>query len=380
MGADLRGMSAERTGGSERVVDVLLVGAGQAGLGVAYWLRRRSDLQVLVVDELPVGQSWLNRWDSLQLFTPRRFSALPGLRFPAGPTRSPSRVEMAQYLQDYVNHFSLPVETGVRVRRLSQDGPGFVAHTADGIIRAQQVVLATGPFHQPFVPDAGRGLSSDVRQLHSVHYRRPADVPPGQVLIVGGGNSAAQLALELQATHAVTIASPRPLWFLPEDIAGVSMYWWTLFTGVLRAPADAWVSRYVRRRGDSIVGTQLRRLISGGQVRLHPHRVISGRDREVELEDGTVLPVSSVVWCTGFRPDTDWIDVPGALDASGAPLHAAGASPVAGLSWMGLPWQTRLNSSIIHGVGHDSRVTARRINRYAGKPPSTALPVANPSH
>ena len=361
---------SESTGGPERSVDVLVIGAGQAGLGVAYWLRRRSDLQVLVVDELPVGQSWLERWDSLQLFTPRRFSSLPGLRFPDGPTRSPSRVEMAQYLQKYVHHFSLPVQTGVCVQRLSQDGSGFVALTADGVIRARQVVLASGPFRRPYVPDAGCGLSSDVRQLHSLHYRRPDDVPPGQVLVVGGGNSAAQLALELQATHAVTIASPGPLWFLPEDIAGISMYWWTLLTGVLRAPKDAWVSRYVRRRGDSIVGTQLRRLISAGQVRLHPHRVTAGRDREVELEDGTVLPVSSVLWCTGFRPDTDWIDVPGALDGSGAPLHATGASPVRGLHWMGLPWQSRLNSSIIHGVGHDAKVTARRITQDAGASPS----------
>ncbi len=206
--------------------------------------------------------------------------------------------------------------------------------------------------------------------MHSLQYRRSEDPPPGKVLVVGGGNSAAQLALELQATHSVTIASPGPLWFLPEDIPGISMYWWTLFAGVLQAPADAWASRYVRRRGDAIVGTQLRRLIAVGQVRLHPHRVVAGRDREVELEDGTMLSVSSVLWCTGFRPDTVWIDVPGALDGSGAPLHDAGASPVRGLHWMGLPWQTRLNSSNIHGVGHDARVTAQRISQNAGASPS----------
>lgn len=363
MTAETRDAAAERTDVPQREVDVLIVGAGQAGLGVAYWLHRHSDLRVLVVDGLPVGQSWLERWDSLQLFTPRRFSALPGLRFPAGATRSPSRVEMAEYLREYVRHFALPVETGLRVERLSQTGSGFAAHTTSGVIRAEQVVLATGPFRKPYVPGAGRGLSGEVAQLHSLQYRRPEDLPPGEVLVVGGGNSAAQLALELQATHAVTIASPGPLWFLPEDIAGISMYWWMLFTGVLHAPADAWVSRYVRRRGDAIVGTQLRRLIADGRVRLHQHRVVAGRGREVELADGTSLPVSSVLWCTGFRPDTGWIDVPGALDASGAPLHEAGASPVHGLHWMGLPWQTRLNSSIIHGVERDARATARRITQ-----------------
>ncbi|MBA3618052.1 MAG: NAD(P)-binding domain-containing protein [Acidothermales bacterium] len=288
---------------AERDVDVLVVGAGQAGLGVAYWLLRRTTLSVLVVDALPVGQSWLGRWDSLQLFTPRRFSALPGLRLPRGVTRSPSRAEMAWYLQEYVRRFALPVETGVRVERLSQAGGGFTAETSRGVVRARQVVLASGPFRRLHVPAAAGALDGGVVQLHSVAaYRRPQDLPAGDVLVVGGGNSAAQLALEHEATHTVTVASPGPPWFLPENIAGLNMYWWTLFTGVLNARADAWVSWYVRRRGDAIVGTQARRLIREGRVRLHPHRVVAGRGRAVELADGTVLPVSSVLWCTGFGP------------------------------------------------------------------------------
>jgi putative flavoprotein involved in K+ transport len=200
-----------------------------------------------------------------------------------------------------------------------------------------------------------------VTQLHSFAYRRPSDIPAGDVLVVGGGNSAAQLALELASSHRVTLASPGPLWFLPEDILGISMYWWTLLTGILNAGADARISRYIRRRGDAIVGTELRGLISAGQVRLLPHRVVGGRGHTVELADGTSLPVTSVLWCTGFRPDTGWIDVEGALDPTGAPLHDDGASPVPGLHWMGLPWQTRLNSSIIDGVDRDARRTVRRI-------------------
>lgn len=342
-------------------VDVLVVGAGQAGLGVAYWLGKHPELEVLVVDALPVGQTWVERWDSLQLFTPRRFSALPGKRFPAGSTRSPSRLEMAGYLRAYVARFSLPVRTGVHVRRLSRAEDGFLVETTQGPVRAEQVVLATGPFRQPYVPRAGAALDRSVVQLHSFGYRRPDDFPPGDVLVVGGGNSAAQLALELAGTHRVTVASPGPLWFLPEDVAGVSMYWWTLLTGVLNARADAWISRYIRRRGDAIVGTQLRALIARGKVRLLPQRVVDGHGRSVELADGTVVPVASVLWCTGFRPDTGWIDVDGALDPTGRPLHEHGASPVPGLHWMGLPWQTRLNSSIIDGVDRDARETVRRI-------------------
>lgn len=356
-----QGTSQGPAAGRVREVDVLVIGAGQAGLGTAYWLQRRGDLEVLVLDAAPVGQSWIDRWDSLQLFTPRRFSALPGLRFPKGPTRSPSRTEMARYLRAYVDRFGLPVETGVRVHRLTTGPSGFCAETSAGVVHARHVVLATGPFHVPFVPGAGAQLDPSVTQLHSYDYRRPDDVPPGRVLVVGGGNSAAQLAVELAATHDVTVASPGEPWFLPEDVLGVSMYWWTLLTGVLNAAADARVSRYVRRRGDAVVGRQLRELARSGRVRLLPHRVVAGHGDQVELADGTRVPVSTVLWCTGFRPDTAWVEVEGAVDGDGAPRHHEGASPVAGLHWMGLPWQTRLNSSIIDGVDRDARRTARRI-------------------
>jgi putative flavoprotein involved in K+ transport len=342
-------------------VDVLIIGAGQAGLGVAQRLRRHPQLSVLVVDALPVGASWRERWESLQLFTPRRFSGLPGLSFPVGPARSPSRTEMAHYLQQYAAYFAPPVRTGARVLRLTRSPSGFCAETSLGPIRAQQVVLATGPFRRPHVPAVGDDLDPSVTQLHSHSYRRPSDIPAGEVLVVGGGNSAAQLAIELAATHQVTIASPGPLWFLPEDVLGVSVYWWTLLAGILNAKAGGRISRYVRRRGDAIVGTDLRVLIAEGRVRLLPHRVVAGRGRAVELADGTVLPVASVLWCTGFRPDTGWVGVPGAVSPTGTPLHDRGASPVPGLHWMGLPWQTRLNSSIIDGVDRDARRTAKRI-------------------
>ena len=360
--------------GAAADVDVLVIGAGQAGLGTAHWLHRLGVRDVLVVDGEPVGQSWLERWDSLQLFTPRRFSALPGLRFPAGPGRSPSREEMAAYLRQYADSLASPVRVGVRVDRLTREAGAFVASTSTGHLRARQVVLATGPFRRPYVPAAADGLDPSVRQLHSFTYRRPSDVPPGAVLVVGGGNSAAQLATELAQTHEVTVASPGPLWFLPEDVLGVSMYWWTLLTGILNARSNAWVSRYIRRRGDAIVGHQLSTLIDRGEVRLVPHRVVSGSGDRVTCQDGTVLPVSCVLWCTGFRPDTSWIDIPGATDDTGQPVHDRGASPVPGLHWMGLPWQTRLNSSIIDGVDRDARRTARRIAQACGARSAQAGP------
>ena len=318
-------------------------------------------LRVLVLDRAAVGRSWVDRWDSLVLFTPRRFSSLPGLPFPAGPTRCPSRLEMADYLRSYAERLRLPVRTGVDVHRLRRSDAGFVAETSGGTVRAQHVVVATGPFTRPHVPPAADGLSPQVHQLHSYDYRSQEDVPPGDVLVVGGGNSAAQLAVELSATHRVTVAAPRPPWYLPTSVLGVDLYWWLLLTGLLNADRDSRVARAVRRRGDAIVGRELRDLARTGRVTVVPHRVVAAEDHAVRLADGSRLSVSSVLWCTGFRPDTGWIDVPGALDADGAPLHDAGASPVAGLHWMGLPWQTRLNSSIIDGVDRDARAVAARV-------------------
>lgn len=349
------------TEGQARHVDVLVVGAGQAGLGTAYWLQRRSGLRVLVVDGAEIGRSWTGRWDSLRLFTPRRFSGLPGMRFPSGSTGSPSRLEMAEYLRAYAAAMHLPVEEGTRVERLCRDGRCFRATTPGGVISARHVVLATGPFSRPHVPAAGLGLDESVSQLHSSGYRGPDDVRTPEVLVVGGGNSAAQLAVELARSHDVTVACPRSPWFLPEHPLGISMYWWTLLTGVLNASKSSRVSRYVQSRGDAVVGTELRDLVRTGRVRLVPQRVVAGQGREVTLADGAVLPVSTVLWCTGSVPETGWIAVEGALDEHGRPVHDRGASPVAGLHWMGLPWQTRLNSSIIDGVDRDARRTVERI-------------------
>ncbi|NIH67083.1 flavin-containing monooxygenase [Modestobacter marinus] len=349
------------------VHDVLVVGAGQAGLGTAWWLTRTGVRDVVVVDAAEVGGSWLRRWESLQLFTPRRFSSLPGVPFPDGPTPTPDRVEMAEYLHGYARRLDVELRTRTPVTRLTPDPVGFRAETPDGPVRARQVVLATGPFARPRVPPAGAQLAGSVAQLHSADYCRPTDLPEGPVLVVGGGNSAAQLAVELAATHPVTVVAPREPRFLPERVLGVSVYWWLLLSGVLNAGADSRVARGVRRRGDAIIGRDLARLRDDGTIRWLTGRVAGAEGDRVRLDDGRTEQVSAVLWCTGFEPDTGWIDVPGALDAEGAPRHDRGASPVPGLHWMGLPWQTRVNSSIIDGVDRDARRTTRRIRRGLGR-------------
>ncbi len=270
---------------------------------------------------------------------------------------------MQAYLAEYARCFDLPLLLDARTDVVEPaDGGGFLARTSQGTIGARHVVVATGPFSRPALPAVADGLDAEVRQLHSSGYRRPSDIPVGDVLVVGGGNSAAQLACELAATHDVTVAAPGPFWYLPEEIFGISLYWWIYVTHILNAGADSWVGRYVRRRGDAIIGRQLARLVADGNVRLLTSRVRSGQGRTLTLEDGTRLTPSTVLWCTGFRPDYPWLHVPGALDDDGAPRHRSGASPVPGLEWMGLPWQTRLNSSIANGVDRDAEDLVHRLH------------------
>jgi len=351
-------------------VDVLIVGAGQAGLGTGYWLSRRSAASFVIVDAASQpGQSWCDRWDSLRLFTPRRFSALPGLRFPKGEGPYPTKTEMQAYLAAYAQHFDLPVQLDTHIEAVEPaEGGGFLARTSRGTIAARHVVVATGPFARPARPAAADDLDAEVHQLHSSDYKRPADIAPGDVLVVGGGNSAAQLAVELAASHRVTVVAPQPLWYLPEEILGISLYWWIYATGILNAASDSSVGRYVRQRGDAVIGRQLAHLVDDGTVRLLLSPVAAGDGRTLTLVDGTRLTPSTVLWCTGFRPSYPWLGVPDALDADGAPRHQAGASPVPGLSWMGLPWQTRLNSSIADGVDRDAQALVSRLPMFASSP------------
>ncbi len=351
-------------------VDVLVIGGAQAGLGTAYELQRTAPhLSLLILEGAPeIGHSWTQRWDSLRLFTPRHFSALPGLPFPTGEHPSPSRREMAAYLRSYAR--DLPVRTRTPVQRLTRTPEGFLARTPQGEVHAGQVVIATGPFHDRFVPAAAQDLDPSVHQLHSYDYDRPADLPRGHVTIVGGGNSAAQLALDLLPTHRVTLITPGEPWFVPDRVLGLSTYWPMQVFGILSADAHGPVSRYVRRRGDAIFGRQLLGPIQRGELTLLTSRVTGGRGRTLVLQDDARHEVQSVLWCTGFHAAFPWLSVAGALDDAGQPLHDRGASPVPGLHWMGLPWQSRLDSSIVHGIGPDARRTARRV---AGAVPAGRL-------
>ena len=344
---------------SSQALDVIVVGAGQAGLAIAYHLSRQ-DAHFLVLDAATqIGQAWRTRWDSLRLFTPAQYDGLPGMPFPARDGVYPAKDMVADYLRDYAARFTLPVRLGWAVSRVEQVADGFVVHTSHGPLAARQVVIATGPFQAPVVPRLAADLSDDVVQLHSAEYRRPGDVLAGPVVVVGAGNSGRQIAEELAATHEVTLAVGTESLQLPQRLLGRDLFWWLTRLGVITKTVESRLARRMRARGDLVIGTPLHQLRRAG-VTIRT-RVVSITANEISFQVGPVVRASTVVWATGFRADYSWVDVPEAFDENGNPRHQLGITAAPGLAFIGLPWQHTRGSALLGFVQHDAAWVASQL-------------------
>jgi putative flavoprotein involved in K+ transport len=343
-----------------RVVDVLVVGGGQAGLAMGYHLQRAGRDAVIVEAGSEVGDAWRSRWDSLVLFTPTQFDNLPGSPFPGEVDTYPTKDEVASYLSAYVTAFGLPVRTGTRVTHLARDGDRYVAATEDGSIEAKQVVVATGPFQTPFVPPIAGDADGGVTQLHTAAYRRPDDLPVGPILVVGGGNSGCQIARELAATRPVELALRTRSPVIPQRLLGRDIWWWGSKLGVSKVTIESKLGRRLSTR-DPIIGEGPRSLVRAGVTLRKAVRSIAGRT--VTFEDGATSEPAGIVWATGFRGSYGWIDVPGVLDAQGRPLHRRGVTAASGLSFLGLSWQWTRGSALLGWVGDDAAYLAEQLGR-----------------
>jgi len=343
-------------------VETLVIGGGQAGLAVGHHLAAR-DVDFVILDaERRTGDVWRRRWGSLRLFTPAAFSSLPGMVFPAPPAHLPDKDEVADYLERYAERFDLPVRHDTRVESLGWDGDRYVVRAGDTRFEADHVVVATGPFQRPNVPNVAARLAPSVHQIHSSQYRSPFDLPDGPVLVVGAGNSGAQIALELARFRKVWLAG-RDTGHLPRRLLGRDLFDW-IWPVMTRCTLDTPLGRRLRERaargGDALIGIPERALGAGGVVRVG--RVTEERGG-LPVCEGTVLEPRVVVWCTGFTPDYGWIDLP-VLDDEGRPRHRRGvATDLPGLYFVGLRFQHRMTSSLVGGVGADAAFVAEQVMR-----------------
>jgi putative flavoprotein involved in K+ transport len=343
--------------------DVVVIGAGQAGLAIGSLLARRGKRFVILDGADSVGAAWRNRWDSLVLFTPRRYDALPGLAFPGEPDGYPTRDEVIAYLEQYAAAFELPIELQSEVRSLTRRDGRFLIEVDDRLLEADQVVVATGPFQSPNVPALADRLDPGLFQVHSVDYRRPHDVPSGRVVVVGGGNTGFQIAKELSAAHDVHLAIGTRQTPLPQRLLGRDLFWWLTKLGLLSKTVDSRIGRRASHR-DTLIGSRPRELEGRFGVDLRP-RVIDASGRTVSFADGSELDVDAVIWATGYRPDYSWIDVP-VLDEHGRPRHRRGVTEVPGLYFLGLSWQYTRGSALLGWVGEDAEFIAGKIEAAAG--------------
>ena len=349
-------------------VEVAVIGAGQAGLTMGYFLVRQGRRFEIFERADSIGSAWLERWESLTLFTPRRYSALPGLPFPGDPDGYPTRDGVIGYLERYAETFQLPIELNSEVKKLEFGDDGRFRLELEGrTITADQVVVATGPFQKAFVPKLAQGLSPDVFQTHAVGYRRPSDVPDGTVLVVGGGNTGFQVAKELSATHKVVLSVGSRQKPLPQRLLGRDLFWWLTKAGILNKNIESRLGRKLSTR-DTLIGSSPRELKRRYGVELEP-RAADADGRTVRFEDGSELALDAVIWATGYRPDYSWIRLPVFDDAR--LRHRRGVTDVPGLYFVGLTWQYTRGSALIGWVRDDAEFIAEQIAAYqASKAPA----------
>ena len=358
--------------------DTIVVGGGQAGLATAYHLKKRGRPFVVLDAEERVGDSWRKRWDSLRLFTPAKYDGLPGLRFPAPRWSFPTKDEMADYLEAYAARFELPVRTGVFVDRVFREDDRYVVESGHRTFEADNVIVATGAHRAPKLPPFAQELDPGIVQLHSSDYRNASQLREGGALVVGVGNSGAEIAFELSKTHEVW-QSGAPSGELPVRHGGVASRFVLpviRFAGTRVLTVRTPIGRKVRPRFAAMAAPLIRikskDLAAAGVERVA--RIAGVREGRPLLDDGRVLDIANVVWCTGFRYDFSWIDLPVLAD-DGQPLHERGVVASApGLYFVGLVFQYAVASDVLPGVGRDAGRVVRHLASVRA-PSNMAAPV-----
>ncbi|MFD0933478.1 flavin-containing monooxygenase [Psychroflexus salinarum] len=333
--------------------DFIIIGAAQAGLSMAYELEQLGKNYLVLDKEEEVGASWLKRWDSLTLFTPSEFNNLKGMDFPKPKGHYPNKYEVADYFKAYVEKFNIPIEFQTLVTEIQDKTDYFIIKHKEGFYEAEQVIIATGPFHIPYTPPFYTKIDSSIFQIHSDYYKNPDQLQSGKALVVGGGDSGYQILDEISNTDRdVYFSGDTNVKTLPQEFLGKTLWWWFTKTGYLSFGKDSWLGKKISESKQPVIGVDVKRILNKGNV-IPVGKTVDAKQKIIITEETKLADVKNIVWATGYRPKFDWIEGL-ELDKNGYPVHERGVSNVDGLYFIGLPWLHTRASATLGGIKKDA--------------------------
>jgi putative flavoprotein involved in K+ transport len=359
---------------------VIVIGAGQAGLSVGYYLKKNNIPFIILDAGERVGDSWRNRWDSLRLFTPAKFNGLAGMKFPALPNYFPTKDEMGDYLESYAKHFNLPVKNNIKVDGLSREGDKYFIAAGDQHFEAEHVVIAMSNYQVPKIPKFAKDLNPEIIQVHSFDYRNPSQLKEGPVLVVGAGNSGSELALEAAKNNHNVILAGRDTGHIPFEIEGTlsklilgRLVLRILFHRILtiNTPIGRKARPKVISQGGPLIRNKPKDFFYYG-IKRTP-KIVGVKEGLPLDENQQFYDVKNVIWCTGFYPSYSWIDI--ACFNGSEPTHNRGiVENEPGLYFVGMHFLYSLSSVMIHGVERDARYVVKVIlQRLKSGPQQSSL-------
>lgn len=357
-----------------KTIDTIIVGGAQAGLAMGYRLGQKGKSYLILDAHKRTGDSWRVRYDSMKLFTSRAYCQLPGKVMNGDPGGYADKNEMANYLEHYAKQFELNIRHEAKVTNVCKNGNGYLVEVADGSsYKAKVVIIASGGFSVPMTLGEDVLANLDAPQYTVDSYKNADNMPQGTVLVVGDGASGRQIALDLLPKRMVLLATGKKRNMLPQRLLGKDIFHWLDKLGILWADKKTLIAKIVRKR-DPFPGKHL----DLGKLKTQGVGIVgklSHFDKDQAIfADGQKHKIDAVVWSMGYYHDTSWLDVDGALDANNSYIQEKGVSPVSGLYYIGLPWQTCRASALLAGVGKDAEYIAKQVEQYLAEVADSQLP------
>ena len=333
--------------------DFIIIGAAQAGLSMAYELEQMGKNYLVLDKENEVGASWLKRWDSLELFTPSEFNNLKGMDFPKPKGHYPNKYEVADYFKSYVEFFNIPIRFKTLVTEIQDKTDYFIIKHEDGFYEAEQVIIATGPFHIPYTPPFHTKIDPSIIQIHSDYYKNPEQLQEGKAMVVGAGDSGYQILDEISKTNRdVYFSGETDVKTLPQEFLGKTLWWWFTKTGYLSFSKESWLGKKISQSKQPVIGVDVKGILNRENV-IPVGKTLDAKQKLIVTEQAKLVDIKTIIWATGYRPKFDWIEGL-ELDKSGYPVHHRGVSNVDGLYFIGLPWLHTRASATLGGIQKDA--------------------------